>query len=923
MDKSYQEALKKIKKARKTNATTLNLTGSDLTVLPPEIQHLTNLQTLYASNTQLSALPPEIQHLTNLKVLEVSNTQLSALPPQIQHLTKLERLYVSNTQVSALPPEIQHLTNLKTLDVHHTQLSALPPEIQHLTNLTQLDVSNTQLSALPPEIQLLTKLQKLYIYNTQLSALPPEIQHLTNLQELYVHNSQLSALPPEIQHLTNLEILYVSNTQLSALPLEIQHLTKLKELNVDNTPLSALPPEIQHLTQLKELDVRGCPIKGLPDEVKADYRNPQRIITYLKVNVWVKQSEVQPLNEAKVLFVGEPAAGKTSVIKRLLGKPFVIGQPQTPGINVEIDPLTFELDGANIRLNLWDFGGQVIYQSTHQFFLSKRSLYVLVLNPRDDRDETVHKWLGLIKEYGAGSPAVIVCNQCDKGSIDLDTPALQEDYPFLSGIVHAFSCGSKEHQDKVIGMEDLQAALQAALKGLDGIHEPTNKKWFAVKNQLEEMKKSGTDYISRDEYNEICDGQSISEDERQSALLDRLDCLGTMLYFEDKYTNKQLYHYVLNPVWVTKNVYAVLDDKQVKAKYGLVTKEDIERILHQSGCKEYMPQFIVDLMEIFELCFSYKGENQYIIPQLLENKSPEEIEDFREGLHFELHCGEALLISMISRFILRMFPNIEDEHYWRTGLILAGEGCRALVRSHSYEKKIRISVLGENELNRKVLLENIRYEFFRIRSKYPHLHFREMAHIPEYDEFVLYEELLDYKNEGIETYRLSQARQTIHVQDTLNSVDPFYRTLEQYDQWKAGKAVITPAINPYLKRNIDMSELITSLRDTSEYFNRENNLLNTDEYYNLFNQYTRTLIDSLDNNKLNAKEIRDIINQSYIYAYKNENKLAFNQWAIDHPNIYDLIIKTGNNDLMNLFYALINKYHSANNESSIIIKEYL
>ena len=31
-----------------------------------------------------------------------------------------------------------------------------------------------------------------------------------------------------------------------------------------------------------------------------------------------------------------------------------------------------------IRLNMWDFGGQEIMHATHQFFLTKRSLYVLV-----------------------------------------------------------------------------------------------------------------------------------------------------------------------------------------------------------------------------------------------------------------------------------------------------------------------------------------------------------------------------------------------------------------------------------------------------------------------------------------------------------------------------------------------------------------
>ena len=32
-----------------------------------------------------------------------------------------------------------------------------------------------------------------------------------------------------------------------------------------------------------------------------------------------------------------------------------------------------------VRLNVWDFGGQEIMHATHQFFLTTRSLYLVVL----------------------------------------------------------------------------------------------------------------------------------------------------------------------------------------------------------------------------------------------------------------------------------------------------------------------------------------------------------------------------------------------------------------------------------------------------------------------------------------------------------------------------------------------------------------
>lgn len=42
---------------------------------------------------------------------------------------------------------------------------------------------------------------------------------------------------------------------------------------------------------------------------------------------------------------------------------------------IEIHPYSFLTEfGKEFKLNIWDFGGQVIYHATHQFFLTKRSL---------------------------------------------------------------------------------------------------------------------------------------------------------------------------------------------------------------------------------------------------------------------------------------------------------------------------------------------------------------------------------------------------------------------------------------------------------------------------------------------------------------------------------------------------------------------
>src|SRR5664280_1655409 len=99
----------------------------------------------------------------------------------------------------------------------------------------------------------------------------------------------------------------------------------------------------------------------------------------------VEQSDSSPLDEGKVIFVGRGEVGKTSLVRRLVEKRFNEGESKTQGIRITKWLLPY--NGITYRLNIWDFGGQEIMHSTHQFFLTKQSLYVLVLNGREGGED--------------------------------------------------------------------------------------------------------------------------------------------------------------------------------------------------------------------------------------------------------------------------------------------------------------------------------------------------------------------------------------------------------------------------------------------------------------------------------------------------------------------------------------------------------
>ena len=102
-----------------------------------------------------------------------------------------------------------------------------------------------------------------------------------------------------------------------------------------------------------------------------------------KINYILNQQKAltkRVLNEAKVLLVGQGGVGKTSLVKRLVDGGFDPEENKTEGIDIR--KWHVEVDGERIRLNVWDFGGQEIMHATHQFFLTKRSLYLLLWDAR-------------------------------------------------------------------------------------------------------------------------------------------------------------------------------------------------------------------------------------------------------------------------------------------------------------------------------------------------------------------------------------------------------------------------------------------------------------------------------------------------------------------------------------------------------------
>lgn len=179
----------------------------------------------------LTQFPSEIFDLADtLEVLDLSGNDLSDLPPDLPRLHRLRVLFASNNQFTHLPTSIGLCSQLSMVGFKANQIrevspQALPPMLRWLI------LTDNQIARLPVELGERPALQKLMLAGNRLQALP-DLSACHRLELLRIAANQLNALPgwllqmPRLTWLayagnpwcTALEAAAISQAQASAIP---------------------------------------------------------------------------------------------------------------------------------------------------------------------------------------------------------------------------------------------------------------------------------------------------------------------------------------------------------------------------------------------------------------------------------------------------------------------------------------------------------------------------------------------------------------------------------------------------------------------------------------------------------------------------------------------------------------------------------
>ena len=347
-------------------------------------------------------------------------------------------------------------------------------------------------------------------------------------------------------------------------------------------------------------------------------------------------------------------------------------------------------DCIDLTLNVWDFGGQQIYHTTHQFFMTRRSLYLLVWNARGDTDQgRLDHWLRKIQVLAPGSPVLLVATHSDERPADINLDRFRAAYPQIAGLATV----SNKTGD---GIEALKAAIAAEAVKLPLMEQEWPRAWVEVEAALLAADKT---HISGQEFAAICAGCGVDDPFEQGVLGGYLHDLGKILYYQDD--DVLCDFVVLKPDWLTGAMARVLDDAVTRdGRHGVLDHADFPRIWHGYDRRLY-PVF-TRMLERFLISYQLEepapGRRQSMVPLLLPHSPPAELPPWAEVLYDQPEVRMVFDLDFVPDGIMSWFivltHHFSQDLHWREGVRLQYEGHQAHVELNPSTRQLWLHVRG-------------------------------------------------------------------------------------------------------------------------------------------------------------------------------------------------------------------------------------
>lgn len=649
---------------------------------------------------------------SQLSSLNLAHNMFTSIPSPLACLAvNLTRLNMSFNSLRSMSHVTSYPSTLKQLDLSHNQITCWPslPQVPRIHQpvsdpavscyaavppLPARPVSSTGPGGRPLSIRN-SVLQSVCVHrrHLRLDALRTLVLAGNRLQRIQLTTDDDGFESDENTESTdqtcgknrlmfpNLSMLDVSDNGLREVPPGIHELNNLSVLNISgNVDIGELPPQMGLLSRLWNLNTRGCQLhEPLRSMIASKKYKTMDVVGYLKSVL----EDARPYARMKLMIVGVQGIGKTSLLEQLrheggssrlsshddwarrmgnqTGTPSRVGQRNMSTVGVDIGDWTCERRGGNSRnssrgpvvFRTWDFGGQREYYATHQYFLSKRSLYIVVWRILDGQRgiSEILQWLVNIQARAPNSPVIIVGTHYDL--VHERIPAQRSEQlqqvirdRFIN-VVDAEKCGLPRVLDTIEvsckTRHNIRLLCNLIYDTAFSLRPPGGKEplleqrvpasYLALEDVVgyvaAQRKQVGFDpVLSAAEYRTVVTAEMQFRGVRPFRDLSELHQAtlflhdnGVLLHYDDA-TLKDLYF--LDPQWLCDMLAHVVTVREINpfARNGVMRLEDLRHVFKASGALgpvDHGRGYIVSLLNKFEVALTWDSRT-LLIPSLLPSE---------------------------------------------------------------------------------------------------------------------------------------------------------------------------------------------------------------------------------------------------------------------------------------------------------------